>query len=357
MKKSIIWAAAIAIVITLWVVTGDFVSVNSVKATADQPAESTALPEETLFLVEAQRFSSLDFTREITVRARTEALRVVEMKSETEGRVIATPVEEGMRVTEGQLLCQLDPNDREANLAEAAALVAQRELELNAAIELARKGHRSETQVSAAQAQYDAALAGMRRAEVALAQTRVTAPFSGVVDDRPMEIGDFMQKGTVCAKVIYEDTFLAVGEVSEQDVHLIEAGQAAHVTLVSGETIEGVVRFVSKSANQDTRTFRVEVTIDNADRSLRDGTTAEMVIPVAKGRAHQIAANLLVLNDDGRIGVRANDNGLVKFYPVEILNDDFASLWVDGLPNNVQLITVGQAFVVDGQKINIDLKE
>lgn len=164
------------------------------KATADQPAESTALPEETLFLVEAQRFSSLDFTREITVRARTEALRVVEMKSETEGRVIATPVEEGMRVTEGQLLCQLDPNDREANLAEAAALVAQRELELNAAIELARKGHRSETQVSAAQAQYDAALAGMRRAEVALAQTRVTAPFSGVVDDRPMEIGDFMQK-------------------------------------------------------------------------------------------------------------------------------------------------------------------
>lgn len=117
------------------------------------------------------------------------------------------------------------------------------------------------------------------------------------------------------------------------------------------------MRFVSKSANQDTRTFRVEVTIDNADRSLRDGTTAEMVIPVAKGRAHQIAANLLVLNDDGRIGVRANDNGLVKFYPVEILNDDFASLWVDGLPNNVQLITVGQAFVVDGQKINIDLKE
>src|SRR5690606_40673983 len=94
-----------------------------------------------------------------------EAVRRVQLKAQIDGFVARLPVEKGARVKKDDVICELAVEDRAARLAEAEALAAQRALELNAAKELAAKGHRAPTQVAAAQAQHDAAIAQVRSEE------------------------------------------------------------------------------------------------------------------------------------------------------------------------------------------------
>jgi multidrug efflux system membrane fusion protein len=61
---------------------------------------------------------------------------------------------------------------------------------------------------------------------------------------------------------------------------------------------------------------------------------------------------VLTLDDEGAMGVRTVENGEVKFYPVTIVSDSREGVWVTGLPAKVDVITVGQEFVVPGQKVN-----
>jgi multidrug efflux system membrane fusion protein len=109
------------------------------------------------------------------------------------------------------------------------------------------------------------------------------------------------------------------------------------------------VTFLSRSADPTTRTFRVELTVPNPDLSLRDGQTAEILIEAQGVMAHLLAASTLTLDDDGTLGVRAIDEGsAAKFYPVTVLRDTMEGIYVTGLPDQVDVITVGQEFVTDG---------
>ncbi len=354
MKKPIFAAIIITILIVLWVLSGQFGGQPSDAGQDDKAAKND---QEELFTVKASQLAAQSYIKQITVRGRTEALRTVELKAETEGRVSATPLEKGQRIKEGALICQLEPNDKEASLAEARALVQQRQLEYDAAVELAAKGHRSETQAAGSKALLDAALAQARRAEVELARTSIRAPFDGLIEDRPAEVGDLLLKGNVCAKMVFEDPFLVIGEVSENEVSFIEPGQPATAKLVDGKVLNGKIRFVATTARPETRTFRVEIEVPNPEHTLRDGITAEIKIPLSNIFAHFIPSSAMVLDDDGRVGIRAVENGHVRFFPIEIIGDDFNGLWVSGLPSRFSLITVGQDFVSEGQEVAVSLEE
>lgn len=352
MRRSTLTAAMIALAAILWVAVGRIVLAPS---EASLPGDA-ATTEESLFTVRVRELTARRYIDEITIRGRTEAMRHVAVKSETDGRVVETPVDRGEVVETGDVICRLAPDDRLARLAEAKALAAQRDLEYKAAIELARKGHRSETQAAAAKAQLDAALAQVSFAEVELAHTRIRAPFDGFVDDRQAEVGDFLQEGSTCATLLFEDPFLVVGEAAESDVDKLAEGGRGQALLTDGRTLEGSLRFISKSANPETRTFRVELEVANPDRSLREGMTAELRIPISESYAHFIEPSLLVLNDKGQVGIRTVEQGKVRFHAADILGDSLEGMWIAGLPSSVTVITVGQAFVKDGQAVKTSLE-
>ena len=107
--------------------------------------------------------------------------------------------------------------------------------------------------------------------------------------------------------------------------------------------------FLSRSADPTTRTFRVELTVPNPDLSLRDGQTAEILIEAQGVTAHLLAASTLTLDDDGTLGVRTIDaDSAALFHPVTVLRDTIDGVYVTGLPEQVDVITVGQEFVTDG---------
>ncbi len=160
-----------------------------------------------------------------------------------------------------------------------------------------------------------------------------------------------MRVGDKCETVIAPEPFLAVGAVSENEVGQVAIGEPATATLVTGETVQGKVRFVADRADTATRTFRVEVQLPNPDNKLRDGVSADIHIPVKKVAAVKISPGILVLDDRGIVGVRAVEAGIVRFLPVQIISDAPDGMWIAGIPDRTAIITVGQEFVTEGERV------
>ena len=116
--------------------------------------------------------------------------------------------------------------------------------------------------------------------------------------------------------------------------------------------------FLSRSADPQTRTFRVEIEVANDDLSIRDGQTAEIAIASAGVKAHLIPQSAMTLNDDGALGVRLVDaQDTVSFAPIGVMRDTSAGVWVTGLPETANVIVVGQEYVIAGVKVNPTFQE
>ena len=186
---------------------------------------------------------------------------------------------------------------------------------------------------------------------VELNRTEVKAPFSGYIE-KIVKPGNFLERGQICATIIQLNPITFVAEVPESDINKVDEGQQVVLNLITGETIEGKLTFVSKSASSLTRTFKVEAEIENKNGLIRDGITSEMIIKTSKIKAHKITPSVLMLNDKGILGIKViKDLEIVKFLPVTILEDSEDEIWVTGIPNQIQLITQGQGFVEDDQKV------
>ena len=186
---------------------------------------------------------------------------------------------------------------------------------------------------------------------VELNRTEVKAPFSGYIE-QIVKPGNFLERGQVCATIIQLDPISLVAGVPEYDINKVRIDQSVYVDLVTGQTIEGKLTFVSKSASPDTRTFNVESQINNPDGLIKDGLTAEISIEIDKVKAHKISPSILLLNDEGKLGIRiVNIGNLAQFVEIDILEDSEEGLWVTGIPEEVEIIIQGQGFVEDGQEV------
>lgn len=348
MKRSHLIAGGVVLAIGAWMLSGQFSN--------DAPSAHNAAPETAAapVKVRGETITAQPHPGEAVIRGRTEAGRKVDLRTRVQGHVAALPFPQGSRVKEGDLICKLTVDARGANSEEARALVASRRLDYTAAEELARRGHRSPSQVAAARAALDAAQATLKRAEIALSDIRITAPFDGVVETLPVEIGDFLNEGGVCARIVDDDPMLLIGQVSERDINSFRIGGAGRAHLVTGETVEGVVRFIAATAEPATRTFRIELATPNPDGVLRDGITADIRIANSAVEAHFISPSSLTLNDEGVLGVRvADEQNRARFMPVTIIANMSNGAWVTGLPRTVKLITVGQEYVSDGAQVDV----
>ena len=287
----------------------------------------------------------------LVVRGRTEARRNVMVAAETTGRVISEALPSGSRVTEGQVLCRLNPGVRAADLAEAEAGLEEARAEAAAAKQLKKKGFTAETTLKTREAQLQAAQARLDRVRWDIAQLEIVAPFDGVLETNTAEIGTLMTPGSLCADVIDLAQVKVAGFVAEQEVDALSLGQPAMVRLINGVTSEGEISFLSRMSDEETRTFAVEVTIENPDGMIRDGMTAELQISLPPKTAHLIPQTALTLDDQGRMGVRIDQNSIAKFMPINVLADSAQGIWVTGLPQKADIIVVGQEFVRDGRSI------
>ena len=188
---------------------------------------------------------------------------------------------------------------------------------------------------------------------VELNRTEVKSPFSGYIES-VVKPGNFIERGQVCATIIQLDPIIFVAEVPEISIAKVKVGQNVDINLVTGQKVSGILSFVSKSASPATKTFRVEVEIQNKDGLIKDGLTADLIIKTDKVKAHKISPSILILDDDGNLGVRiTNSENIVEFYEIEIVQDSPEGLRATGIPEGSNIIIQGQGFVEEGQLVQI----
>lgn len=287
----------------------------------------------------------------------TQAARYVDVRSETTGLVTSEPFRKGENVNKGDILCELDPGIRLAVLEEAKAQLKAAEINALTATRLADGGLGSEANKTSAQAALQAVVASVERAQKDITRLSIEAPFDGILETDAAEIGSLLQTGSLCATIIQLNPIKIVGFVSESDVEKLQTGNSAEAKLISGRIITGEVTFISRSADESTRTFQVEITVDNSDFSIRDGMTAEISILAEESMAHLIPQSALTLDNSGELGVRTVEGGIVRFLKVDLLLDSPHGAWVLGLPPKVDVIVVGQEFVIEGAPVEVTYRE
>ncbi len=307
--------------------------------------------------VVAMRSTARAIESGIVLRGRTEAARNVDVRSETNGLVISEPLRKGTFVEKGALLCELDTGTRNAQLAEAKARLAEAEANNKAAASLSEKGYTSETAAIGRLAQLESAMAAVEQAEKELSRLKIKAPFSGLLESDTAELGVLLQPGSACATVIALNPIKLVGFVPESGIAKLSLGATAGARLLTGEELRGFLTFLSRSADPLTRTYRVEVTVPNPELTIRDGATAEIFVAFEGESAHLLPQASLTLNDLGQLGVRAAIGTQARFFPIEIVRDTADGILVNGLPDELDIIVVGQEYVVDGRAIAVTMQE
>lgn len=297
--------------------------------------------------------------------------------------------------------------EAEANLSGANARLEEAQINLTAAERLSEDGFASETRVANAEAAFEGALASVSSAEAAVESARagvigaeagivsaeagvegakavvesaragiqaaeaavaaadkeierltVRAPFGGQLETDTAELGSLLQPGALCATIIQLDPIKLVGFVPETEVNRVNVGALAGARLASGQEIGGRVTFLSRSADETTRTFRVEIEVANADLAIRDGQTAEMLIASDGFLAHLMPQSALTLDDDGTLGVRTvTADSRALFVPVTVLRDTIDGVWLGGLPEQADVIVMGQEYVIDGVPVDVTYRE
>ncbi len=351
MKKSVFIAIAIILIAGLWVGSGLIGNSENdqPESSAEQVEENTSDgPQE----VRVRDMRAQEMSDQVEVTGRTQASRRVTLKAETNGEIIELLVEKGARVEAGQTLARIDKQDRGYRVEEARELLNQRDIQYKAAKELAEKGFNSQVRLAQAKAELETARAQLKQAQVALNNLAITAPFDGVIDVQNIELGDYVSTGTEVFEIVDMDPIEIVGFVTEKLVGFVAEGDIATAELLTGENLKGQISYVSPTANRETRTFQIEVTMPNEAHKVKEGLTAKIKIPLKEASAYKISPSILTLSDEGMVGVKiVNMNDEVEFMPIQLLKDTPDYLWVGGLPPQIRIITVGQEFVINGQKV------
>jgi len=354
MKKSYWYAGILALAVIAWIGSGQLPGQDpAAKATDDGAAgEAKAETIAPLYKVRVQTLAADSVAEEIHLLGRTEAKRKVTLRAETAGSISEVIAKKGQVVEKGDVIVRIAEDDRRLKLREAEALVQQREMEYEAAADLAKKNFRSKTKLAEARTLLDGARAALTVIKLDLSHTEIIAPFDGVVDSRAVEVGDYLKVGDNIATVIDLSTVVVTGDVAESLVSKIETGSKGRAVLVDGRELEGEVTFVAKASATTTRTFRVEMEAPNPDHKVAEGITADIRLAVGEKMAHKLSPAVLTLNDKGIVGVKVvNAEDMVEFLPVSLVSDTPEGTWLGGLPSEIRLITVGQEFVKAGQKV------
>jgi multidrug efflux system membrane fusion protein len=347
--KSWFLSAAIVVAVTLWVASGQFGGREADAVEDVQPA-AAARPKKDAVRVRTQ--SAEEVTRTIVVNGETAPARVVDLAAETDGRVTFIGAQRGASLERGDIIVRLDERDRAARLAQAEALVRQREVEYEARQKLKGQSYVSEAQLQEAVAMLETARAELTRARLDLDYMTIRAPFAGALQSRGVEIGDFVKSGDPIATYVDNRRIVVSANVSEFDARMVEVGETAEAQLATGETVRGRIRYVAPVADEATRTFTVELEVDNRDGRLRAGGTAELRIPGEVVLAHRVAPSLLTLDDAGNVGVKiVNEQGEVEFVVADIALSSHDGVWLAGLPRTATIITVGQGYVTPGTAV------
>ncbi|MCC2605025.1 efflux RND transporter periplasmic adaptor subunit [Planctobacterium marinum] len=346
-RQQPVWIALIiSLFLVLWIASG------MVSGQTEGPVKEKQ--DALLQKVEVTTFVADNVNKEVSIYGRTEPDRMATLRAEVAAQVTEILASEGASVSAGQLLFRLDEKDLKQQVRSAQATVKQRELELQGAESLKQKGLQSEVTIAQSLANLESAKSQLIALQIMLQNTEVKAPYAGVLNTHAVEVGDYVKVGDPLATLVDLDPLVIRADVTENDIAALRKGQSAQARLVSGRQVSGQVRYIASVSNEGTNTFKIEVAVPNPEGQYLAGMSTQLVIPLEETLAVRVTPAVMSLDERGELGVKTVDaDDTVHFVPINMVKSDNEGVWLSGLGHQADIITLGQGFVRDGDKVEV----
>jgi multidrug efflux system membrane fusion protein len=211
------------------------------------------------------------------------AVHQVNVTSDVSGRITEILFTAGSDVKAGSPLVQLFDAPEQADLASFKAQATVGQLSLDRAKQLASRQFGPQATVDSAQAVYDQANAGIARTQAIISQKLVRAPFDGELGVRHVEVGQYLTAGTQIVTLTDLSAVYANFTTTEKDRATLKVGQTVRVVVDAypARKFEGKITTIEPQINTDTRSIRIQATIENPDHVLKPGmfATTTVVLP------------------------------------------------------------------------------
>lgn len=287
-----------------------------------------------------------------TIRGITTANHKVILRAETDGPVEKIFADRGKVVKKGEPILKLFLKDRSAKLLEAEAKAASKQIEYNAALTLSEKGFTPKISLAQAKARLEESKAQLLAIKTSIADTVIKAPFTGILDDRTVEVGSYVNVGDTVATIIDLNLIRSVIAVSEKQISSLKLGQRGKIYMTDGKTFEGEICYIGRVADPKTRTFRVELISPNPDYTIPDGMAIEVRIPIYETNAHFISPAILSLDTEGNLVLKMiNEQNQAHIAPIQMIDTQSDGIWISGIPEKATVIITGQEFIQDGETV------
>ena len=349
-RRSTWIALGIAVALILWMGSGLLLS----KDDAPVPIARQAAPPVAVAIT-ASRAEAV--TRVFSAEGQALPDRDTALRAETSGTIAEVLVRRGEDVEAGAAVARIDGARLRAELARAEAELDEAERDLARAERLASQGALPANEREQSRLALAGAEAQLSAAREALDDATIRAPFAGRIESFDLDPGEFVQAGAEVGRLVDNRPLLVSVAVPQQALTRVRNGQSATVSFITGEEREGTVTFVGTAASAATRTFPAEVSVENSDGLIPAGISAEIRIPTDEVVAHFVSPSTVSLAPDGELGVKtvadADDEGLgtVAFHPVRVVRAQVDGIWVSGLPERADIITIGQGYVREGDRV------
>jgi multidrug efflux system membrane fusion protein len=349
-SRSIWVASAVLVALIAWMGSGFILPSEPENVQQEKPD-----PQAPSVMVRESTAQSVTLT--FSAEGQAQPDRDTGLRAEASGNVVALLARKGDTVEAGEVIARLSARRAEADLARAEEDLARARRDFENAQELLDRGAGTVDRLSQARAALAGAEAQLAAAEEVIDDLAIVAPFAGRIETLTLDEGEFVASGEQVGRIVDNHPLTVAIQVPQQALSRIENGQIATVRFITGQTREGVVNFVGTAASTATRTFLAEIEVQNADGTIPAGVSAEIEIPTAEAQAHFIEPSIVSLDPEGRLGVKTVEEGVVQFYPIEIVKAEIRGVWARGLPDPARIITIGQGFVRRGEEVKVSLAE
>ena len=349
-------AALIALAVVLWMASDNLLPgppqevLDKIKATQTEKKEKT-------FIVSAVEVKN-DNT-DIVVRASgvTEPIYTISVIARRSGIVTDILVTEGMNVKKGQIIARLDRENLDVDL--EAAISAEKSAQQSFDIaEKLGKNYASNLELVQSEAALKQAKAQVAGIKQQIEYTKLKAQKSGILEELFLETGQLIQKDRSVFTIMGMEKMKLIAPVPQTQIGKISLNDNVVVTIPGIEEKIGKVKRIASAANQATRTFDVEVEIENEDGSVRAGMSSEVSIVIDQAKAFSVSPAHLAISEDGSLRVKiVNDQNVVSIVDVKLIRASGNMAYVSGLNDGDLMLTTGQAFVSAGEKITYEMQE
>ena len=260
-------------------------------------------------------------------------------------------VEVGDKVSKGQKLVQMDA----ASLKQLKLQLDNQEIEFRRLDELYKVGGVSKSEWDASKMSLDVKKTSYRNL---LENTSLLSPISGIITARNYDNGDMYNGNTPVLVVEQIVPVKLLINISENYFSKIKKGSPVKVKfdVFEGEVFNGKISLIYPTINAATRTFPVELVLDNKDMKVRPGMFARVEVNFGSEN-HVVVPDLAVVKQAGSGDryVFVYEKGIVHYKKVELgrrMGSEYEL--ISGVDNNSQVVVAGHARLVNGTEVIIE---